>query len=732
MRLSLFKRHTFNYYLLATLVLAQAIGLLALPKAAAAAISADPNGEIVYIDNNGFIRVLDTQGDPLVQWVSPTGGWDDVALGDVNDDTDLEIIAMNRDGDFVNIGVFDPVVAQGSLTPDQKINGIPWETYFETRIEGDGQFILADNFDDNIPGDEFAVGVQNDSGSFIQVWNANSLGSNGKPTGRDWKVHVEKEFPESYTFGIAGQLDGEGAVELVLFDDDSVETGMDVYRTENDFERLDGKSSDNDSYKKGAIGQIIADGNEELATILSVSRPDKDSLIVYEVDDSNELQVDESWAFAPQPDWVFLADIQGNGDKEVFFLRNYPDEQEGPRLIMRDDWGNDRERNEDLIEWNLMEGGDRNEFRRGTGGDVDGDGKEEVVIIRDDRIRLFHRPENGQEREADYTDYEFDTNRDTIVIGDLDTIGFAEGPIFATDKVLIDAVVPAGTTSGEFTVQVTNISTAEGVTFNAVVPFGNSWVQLNSAVATTPATLRLRFNAVGLTQGIYQTTLTLTSQQQNVLNEPYVITLRLTVVPPELQPNPGVVSHFILPCASSTCTPEEIEARTEPFTQTIEVRGTNDLTYRAAIIGVPTQSDGAAAASSGGLLGSITGGEIDANGNMVLYDEQGNSRTIPAGTGVQGEARSGDVSIAAVLSNTWMIDPELTWISSLTSDTNAVPSTLTFTIDPSVVTEVGQREYAVLVLVADTRAGAPTQNVVLVPIEVARVNNLLWLTTLKK
>ncbi len=208
--------------------------------------------------------------------------------------------------------------------------------------------------------------------------------------------------------------------------------------------------------KRGAIGQIIAGGREELAVILSVSRPDKDSLFVYEMNNDFEVDVEDSWAFAPQPDWVFLADITGNGDEEVFFLRNFPNDQEGPRLIMRDDWGNDRERNEELIEWALMEGGDRNEFRRGAGGDVDGDGKDEIVIIRDDRIRIFHRPENGEERESDYDDHDLDTNRDTIVIGDLDTNGFVEGPTLATDKTMIDATVAAGTVSGEYTIAVTN------------------------------------------------------------------------------------------------------------------------------------------------------------------------------------------------------------------------------------------------------------------------------------
>ena len=731
MKISSEKRHLHNYFLLAALVLAQLAGFLALPRPAAAAISADPSEEIVYIDNGGIIRVLDTQGpDPRVEWFSPSGGWDDAVLGDVNDDGDLEIIAMNRDGDFVNVAVFDPVVAQGATDPTKKINGIPWDTYYETRVEGNGQFIIAGNFDPGIPGDEFLLGFhRGDDASFIQIYNADRLGPNGKPTGRDWKVHIEKEFVELYTFGIAGQLSGDGADEVVLFDDESVETSMDIFRPDNDFERTDGKSSDNDRYKKGAIGQIIAGGREELAVILSVSRPDKDSLFVYEMNNDFEVDVEDSWAFAPQPDWVFLADITGNGDEEVFFLRNFPNDQEGPRLIMRDDWGNDRERNEELIEWALMEGGDRNEFRRGAGGDIDGDGKDEIVIIRDDRIRIFHRPENGEERESDYDDHDLDTNRDTIVIGDLDTNGFVEGPTLATDKTMIDATVAAGTVSGEYTIAVTNISTSEAVAFNAVVPAGINWVQINPTVATTPATLRIRFDASALTQGDYRTTLTLTSNQ-NVLNDPYVIELRLTVLPPTLEPNPGALTYFQLPCAAATCTPEEEAARTTPFTQTIAIRGTNDLTYRAAVIGIPAPPDGAVTAASGGLVGTITGGEIDANGNIVIYDDHGNSRTIDGGTGEASIAA--DVNPAAVLTNTWTIDPELTWIKSATSDDNVVPSNLSLVIDPSVITEVGHREYAVLVLVADTRAGLPPQNIKIVPIELARVNNLLWMPVLEK
>ncbi len=71
MRLTIRQRRTRNFLVAAALILGQLAGFIALPRPATAALSADPNAEIVYVDNSGVIRVLDTQGDPLVQWISP-------------------------------------------------------------------------------------------------------------------------------------------------------------------------------------------------------------------------------------------------------------------------------------------------------------------------------------------------------------------------------------------------------------------------------------------------------------------------------------------------------------------------------------------------------------------------------------------------------------------------------------------------------------------------------------
>jgi hypothetical protein len=716
MKSAIHKRRTLNYCLAAALLLAQIVGILVLPQPVAAEVSADPNAEIVYIDDKDFIRVLDTQGDPLVEWVSPDGGWDDIVLADVNDDGDFEIIAMDKQGETAfRVAVFDPVVARGATDPNKQINGIPWDTLWTTTIQGNGQYLVAGNFDNGIPGDEFVTGFRVGDTSIVTIWNANSLGSDGKPTGRDWKKHIEKEYPNyEYTGGVAGQLNGEGADELILFDPESDITRMDVYSPDNDLALLDSETSSNDRFKQGATGQLRADGNEELAAILTVSSPSRTSLRTYEMDDSNEVQEEELWAFAPQPDWLFLADISGNGDKELFFLRNYPAGSEGARLIMRDAWGDDNKRNEGLIEWALMDDGDQNEFRSGAGGDVDGDGKDEVILLRDDRIRIYQSPENGREGSGNFQDIFKPTNnrRNTLLAGDLDRNGFTTGPVLASDKVLIDAILPAGTVSQDFTVQVTNIGTLGPVSVSAIIPAGFGWAQINPTFVTTPATIRVRFDATTLSPGSYGAVMRLVSPQSNVINNDIGVELRLTVVPPALAPVPPVLAMYRLPG----------EQTTDPFTTTVQIRGSNDLSFRAAILGVPAAPGGSATVASGGLAGAITGGAIDADGNIVIYDEQGNSRTLGADL----------VSAAQAVTTTVMLDPTIDWITGATLDKATTPATLSIAIDPAIMTEDYQRVHAVLILVADTRAGTPSQNVTIVPIELANIGNLMWVSLLNK
>jgi hypothetical protein len=699
---------------LAMFIVAQFVGLFAKPQPVVAAPSANPGDEIVYLDPNGFIKILDPDGGPLNGWSSPDGEWEYLSLGDVNADSDIEILAIGRAGGSVKVKVFDPVLARGGASDKGgKYNDVPWDILWEQPLfEGVSKFIEAGNFDDGIEGDEYAIGWR-DSGNthYVQVWKAASRQPDGKPSGRDWTVHidartitrVDDDDARQYSRAASGQIDGEGAEELVLVDEDSSETSFDAFRTDADMERVDGKSSDSDIYKQTAVGQIIEGGTEEVAVILSVDRADKTSLIVYEFDeDDGELASDEDWewAFAPQPEYVFLADIFGNGDEEVFILRNFPEGEDGPRLIMRDDWGDDRERfdEDDPLELDLD---DDNGFQAGVGADVDADGRDEIVIMRDEgdeigaKIRIYTRPESSLDDDT-IDEYEVDNDGETILAGDLDAVGFLEGPQLAVDKALLEESVPTGTRSDPVSVTVTNNATTDPVTFNISKPGNTPWLELSNSVMTTPATFNVTFDATNLTAGEYNSTITLQAQTPNVVNPTILIDVELTVEPAALVAQPSTASFIHFPCSEPL----------QPVTTTLDVRveGTNGLSYRAAILGVP---EGASAASINAAGGQISGGEVDATGKIVLYDHAGNARVLPAPS---------EVSASAALTTAWYVDPAVTWITGASSDTTETPSNLTITISPTVLGPNFALHQAVMVLVADTQAGNPPENVEIVPV----------------
>ena len=244
------------------------------------------------------------------------GGWRDLELGDVNGDGDLEIVAIGKDASGnTKIAVFDPVVASGQVDPAQKVNGIPWDVLYAASFAGEPELIDSDDFDAGIPGDEILVGYHGSGSTFtIKILNASTLSADGKPSGRDWKEHLSVEFDHPWTHVASGQIDDVGSADVVLVDDESAETAMDVYTIDGGFARIDGKHSDGDRWKAAAVGRIIEQTGTQvdIAGIRSSSKPDKASLLVYTLDGDNELNSDSDWqwAFSPSPSlfsWLISA-----------------------------------------------------------------------------------------------------------------------------------------------------------------------------------------------------------------------------------------------------------------------------------------------------------------------------------------------------------------------------------------------------------------------------------------
>ena len=85
-----------------------------------------------------------------------------------------------------------------------------------------------------------------------------------------------------------------------------------------------------------------------------------------------------------------------------------------------------------------------NGYRVGAGGDVDGDGRDEIIIARDNNIRVYRDPHHSVESNT-ISNYAVSTNKKALKVGDLDRQPIVEGPQFGSDKTKVDAFAPIGT-----------------------------------------------------------------------------------------------------------------------------------------------------------------------------------------------------------------------------------------------------------------------------------------------
>ncbi len=703
------------------------IGIDATPVAAEA--NSDTSDEIVYIDANGFIRVYDYQySEKEVQWISPKGGWKDVALGDVNDDGDMEIAAIGTDpNDAIQIAIYDPVVSSGVTDATQEINGIPWDTLWEYTLPGYPELILAGDFDENIRGDEITYVYRTPTLYAVAVVlntdpsASDAFYSDGRPTGRAWKEHVSYIDPllgRRWKWGDSGDINGTGPDEVVLVDSkgdtSNGKSRFDVFDIAQGFLAIDGKSTDSDKILKVAVGQIIEDGSDEIAEVRS-AKAAGNSLFVYKWDAvDNDLNRDQEWAFAG-PESVFLADISGNGDKEVFILRKQPSDN-GVRMIMVDKWGDDQDywgENPDYpIEESLADlpNGTQNAYTLGEGGDVDGDGKDEVILISKEYIIIYPRPDETVDESSTIREplAPYNSNNDTLAVGDLDSAGFATDPTFSISADSISASLQSGTKQNVATLEVKNVGTQDPVNYYfSGIP---SWASFTPIQGSTPGTIKVEFDATSVSAGLYTSSVYVNSTEA-VVNTPYEIQLEMTVSPVDikLDVDPAQIGQTYYPCTAPISDTTEV---------VVSVTGGENLFFEAAILGVPSEVSSAGSQ----LTGEITGGEVDDEGWVTLYDENGNSVRYP------GTRVSPEVSSSAIVTMTNTVD----WITNAGYNSNQVPAEIRFTIDPSVLGTDFTSSKAVLVLVADSRAGLPPDNVTIVPIVNMCVapGNRAWAPTL--
>lgn len=661
------------------------------------ATGGDVAKEIIYTDNNGFIRVFDPyHSGQQVQWVSPTGNWRSIAVGDFNNDGDMEIVAVRgAPGDAVapELAIFDPVVARGSTPADPKINGIPWRQLASIPLPSKPELVFAGNFDPNVPGDEIGVlravvpGDNAPSGTVLRavIYKQTSP----MPDGTSWTVHQFRDFSEPWERVAVGNLDRAGGDEVAFVSPDKGEFA--VFRPDAGFSKISGPGgSSSRPFRDVAFAQFYRGGNLE---ILAVRKQDNRGSPTFEVYtyDGTRLNLAGSDVLVPGPSVIFAGDINNaNEDDEAMMIRKCSGDC--ARFIVRNDGG-------DGVIQEFLNGlrlDDDDGWSLGAAGDIDGDSRAEIVLIRDNKIRWYPDAHNSPR----FEEINAATNRRNIVLGDVDRIGFIAGPSLAANPASVTTVAYKGFTKTG-TIQLQNPATADAIPFTATRD--REWLSVTPTSGFAPGNTSAALN---LTYQI-DTTLLVVGQQYtgalifsspNATNSPLTVPFTVTIEYPPFGAAPSSLTALYLPC----------EEPLAEKTMTVQVVGVPGNRFKAKVL------EPVAAASA--LQGELLLAE-PVEGGFLLTDRTG-AQAILADPGAEVNASA----------SSW--PSEVAWVSNVTSTADTLPATLTMTISPTLRTTNFERAFLFLRTPDPQNPGSELAS--LHPIVLMCTSNGLWMPVIAR
>jgi hypothetical protein len=214
-------------------------------------------------------------------------------------------------------------------------------------------------------------------------------------------------------------------------------------------------------------------------------------------------------------------------------------------------------------------------------GDTDGDGRDEVIIERTDRYRIYYQPETDNS----YTDYAgtFHTayytvsNIPTMAVANVDGPGVPLEPVLSVSPLNLSFDLEYLAPSPIVDITITNAGTSEALSWQVQVLAGAAWLRLAPIGGTTPGTLGVSVDTGG-PPGTYvgKIRISATSSGGTVQNSPQDVTINLT-----LRPEPT-------PTATSTATETPTPTPTPTPTATATLTLTPTATPTPTITSTPT------------------------------------------------------------------------------------------------------------------------------------------------
>ncbi len=456
--------------------------------------------EIVVLTTAGRIVVVDPRVPTYVQPVSfqsTSTGWQRLALGDVNGDRDLEIIALKPD----QLRVFDPVVQPGS--PPVSTTVAPpqgqWHLIAAGDMDGDGQDeILASH-----------TTSQPDHPEKVIVLDPNEDAS-------EFRIVYSRALEVPVKALDVGDVDGDGWEDGVVLGD--IRALFFVFQgglwdtLVNYFEIK--------PWLALSVGQVHGDSaRAEIAT--SRDAPDGwDSFLLYQwVGGGNVVTIDQV-PYHPEMDDVDTFDMNGDGDEEVLLIRS---NDAAVPLVVRNPAGPALVR--DIQIW-AGPG-----WKRIAGGDIDGDGLGEIVILKEHGLRIYVEPELSDRQETRSGNFLLE-----LAVGNLDGPGIITTPVLRLSANAVSFHYEAYNIPPAQYITVENAGAGGSIRWYATVVEGEDWLRVYPASGTTPGRLVFSVDPRHLRAGTYEGRVRV--EAPGALDSPQEVTVYLTVVTPVLEVQP--------------------------------------------------------------------------------------------------------------------------------------------------------------------------------------------------
>lgn len=511
---------------LAVLVAPLSAATALLPRTASAEPATTTDDEIILLTSAGKVRIDDPytpSGYEPVDWDSGSDtGWTRVAAGDFNGDGDAEVAAAKSTA----LKVYDPVVKSGSQTVSYSLSLSTIYLLATGDFDGDGKDELAITLYDSSAG-QYA----------LRVYDGGSTGVSS-----DWTLWYSAYFGATWQDMAAGDFNNDGYADLALVR--NVDRRVMVYRgSSSGFTTLASQSGYATDWLGVAGGNLTADyDGDEIALARESANAVTNALILLRVNGSSlsDIAAGANYKYNPAFASIALGDLNGDADDEVVLLRD-PIENKVSLLVINPYGATMRS-------MALAIGYGSTTWKLVRTGDTDADGRDEIVVLRDDVYRIFGAPES-HDGYADVTGSFYATsdpsNTPTLAVADVDGVGVSSGPTLNVSPTSLTFDLEYGQSSGTQNVSITNSGTSAQIAWTAQVLSGGSWLKIDKTSGVTAGTLGVSIDTSAVSPGSYSGTIRVSATTSGVANTPRDITVSLTVSGVALSVSPDTLAFEV-------------------------------------------------------------------------------------------------------------------------------------------------------------------------------------------